>query len=197
VKRIIWSSVFVVFGIMVVAGGIMKLNRGDAECGSQTMYAGQTCVSTSVSGEEVGSSSLEDQRASTKFGNVATTALGALIVVFAARSLKIGIQGRKKKEPEPLPGSLNQQWDRPQQNWQQQAPPPQYQPQQYQPQQYQPQQHQPQQYPAQQYQPQPYQQQAPPQQQYPPQQPGWEQPQPGWGPQSSPQGQQQGWGPQG
>jgi hypothetical protein len=182
VKRIIWSSVFLVFGIMAVAGGVMKLNSGEVECGGQAMYAGQTCVSTSVSGEEVGSSSLEDQKASTRFGNYATTGLGAVIVVIAAQNLKIGIQRRKKKEPEPLPGSLNQQWDQPPPAWQPQQP--QYQPQQ-------------------QYPPQQYQQQAPPQhpyqpqQPYPQQQPGWGQPQPGWGPHQGQQGQQQGWGPQG
>jgi hypothetical protein len=130
VKRIIWSSVFLVFGLMAIAGGILKLDRGEVDCGGQTMSAGQTCVSTSVSGEETGSSSLAEQQKSSDFGNYAVIAVGALIVLIAAQNLKMGIQGRRKKEPEPLPGSLNQQWDQPQPNWQQQAPQQQYPPQQ-------------------------------------------------------------------
>jgi hypothetical protein len=125
-KRIIWSSVFLIFGLMAIAGGILKLNSGEVDCGGQTMYAGQTCVSTSVSGEQTGSSSLDEQQKSSNFGNYATIAVAALIVVIAAQNLKMGIQGRKKKAPEPLPGSLNEQWNQPQYPPQQEYPQQQY-----------------------------------------------------------------------
>jgi hypothetical protein len=169
-KRIIVSSMVLLFGIVGILGGISKLNNSTVDCGGKVMGAGDTCVTTAVTGVETGSSSFEEQEKSSNFGNWVVIGVGAIIVLIGAENLKIGIKNRRKKPGENTPGGLapavaglgEQQgvpWNQPAADWQQA----------------QPQQPSPQ-----------YPQQGPPPQGYQQAQPGWDAPpsgrQPGWGP---------------
>jgi hypothetical protein len=167
VKRIIWSSVALVFGVLCIFGAIVKLNSDRVECGSETMRQGDICVSKTRGGR-VTESTLEQSRTSGKIGAIAGIVMGSLIILIAAQNLKIGI--RNGKTAAQAAGMATGPWSDapfpPQQAHQQYAP--QYAP--------------PQDYPQQpQYAPQ--HQQYPPQQQYyqPPQHQYYRQPGPGNG----------------
>jgi hypothetical protein len=173
VKRIIWSSVALVFGVLCIFGAIVKLNSDRVECGSETMRQGDICVSKTRGGR-VTESTLEESRTSGKIGAIAGIVMGSLIILIAAQNLRIGL--RKRKTAAQAAGMATGPWSDapfpPQQAHQQYAPQQQYSPQ------YAP----PQDYPQQpQYAPQ--HQQYPPQQQYyqPPQHQYYRQPGPGNG----------------
>jgi hypothetical protein len=181
VKRIIISSLVVLFGIIAIAGGFSKLGDSTVRCGGRIMQSGDECVSTSTTGSETGRKSVDEQQSSDKAGTWAAMGAGVLIVVFGGKSLWTGIRNRRKKPGEgtpagsrpvaagpPVPG-----WNQPPPGPAQYQPPQGYQPQQGTPGQYQPQQAAPGQDPAQRTANPPAWNQ-PPQQQYPPQ--------PGWGP---------------
>jgi len=188
VKRIIWSSVALVFFAMVIAGGILQLQSGRVECGGETMREGDVCVSKSRYGK-VSESNLEESKTSAKVGSIAGIVIGAVAVLIAAQNLKIGIRNRRTAKAgaaasSPWPDAPPQQYapQYPQEPQQQYSPQPdprvpvspqqQYSPAQgYPQQQYPPQQHQSAQYPPAQY---------PPQQQYyqPPQHQYYQQPGP-------------------
>ncbi len=164
-KRIIISSLAVLFGIIAIAGGFSKLGDSTVRCGGRIMQSGDECVSTSTTGSETGRKSVDEQQSSDKAGTWAAMGAGVLIVVFGSKSLWTGIRNRRKKPGEGSPagqqvGFQPQQaaWNQPNQPGPAQYPPPQgYQ------------QGTPGQYPAN-----PPAWNQPPQQQYPPQ--------PGWGP---------------
>ncbi|MEV7042755.1 hypothetical protein [Amycolatopsis sp. NPDC051061] len=181
VKRIIISSLVVLFGIIAIAGGFSKLGDSTVRCGGRIMQSGDECVSTSTTGSETGRKSVDEQQSSDKAGTWAAMGGGVLIVVFGGKSLWTGIRNRRKKPGEgtpagaagpPVPG-----WNQPPPGPAQYQPPQGYQPQQAPPAQYQPPQAPPGQYPAPQAANPPAWNQPPqqqPSQQYPPQ--------PGWGP---------------
>jgi hypothetical protein len=188
VKRIIFSSVALVFFAMVIAGGILQLQSGRVECGGETMREGDVCVSKSRYGK-VSESNLEESKTSAKVGSIVGIVIGAVAVLIAAQNLKIGIRNRKTAKAgaaagSPWPDAPPQQYapQYPQEPRQGFPPQQQYSPQQYSPQpdprvpvspqqQYPPQQHQSAQYPP---------AQDPPQQQYyqPPQHQYYQQPGP-------------------
>jgi hypothetical protein len=124
-KRIIISSLVVLFGIVAIAGGFSKLGDSTVRCGGRLMQAGDECVSTSTSGSETGRKSVDEQRSSDKAGTWAAMGGGVLIVVFGTKSLVTGIRNRRKKPGAGTPvGSPPQQAGfQPQQAaWNQQAP---------------------------------------------------------------------------
>jgi hypothetical protein len=149
VKRIIWSSVALVFGVLCIFGAIVKLNSDRVECGSETMRQGDICVSKTRGGR-VTESTLEESRTSGKVGAIAGIVMGSLIILIGAQNLKIGIRNRRTAAAQaaeagspwtdtPLPPQpAHPQYAPPQGYPQQQGYPPQYAPQQ---QQYPPQQH--------------------------------------------------------
>jgi hypothetical protein len=210
-KRIIISSLVVLFGIVAIAGGFSKLGDTTVRCGGRIMQSGDECVSTSTTGSETGRKSVDEQQSSDKAGTWAAMGGGLLIVVFGGKSLWTGIRNRRKKPGEGTPvgnqasqagpaghqppaGSAQYQPQQaapagyqPQQAaWNQQAAPAGQQPQQpawNQPQQAEPAWNQAQQAgPAWNQPPQQYPPQQNPPQQNPPQQNPPQQPQPGWGP---------------
>ncbi|MEV6621872.1 hypothetical protein AB0M83_24455 [Amycolatopsis sp. NPDC051106] len=124
-KRIIISSLVVLFGIVAIAGGFSKLGDSTVRCGGRLMQAGDECVSTSTTGSETGRKSVDEQRSSDKAATWAAMGGGVLIVVFGTKSLVTGIRNRRKKPGAGTPvGSPPQQAGfQPQQAaWNQQAP---------------------------------------------------------------------------
>jgi len=143
-KRIIVSSLVVVFGLIVIVGGISKLGDSTARCGGRIMSSGDECVTTSTTGSETSRKSADEQQKSDQFSNWVVMGVGALMVVFGTKSLVKGIRNRRKTPdadatvaiaphvpawPQPQPGQApgwNQQQPHPQQpqqpGW---GPPPQ------------------------------------------------------------------------
>jgi hypothetical protein len=130
-KRIIISSLVVLFGIVAIAGGFSKLGDSTVRCGGRLMQAGDECVSTSTTGSETGRKSVDEQRSSDKAGTWAAMGGGVLIVVFGTKSLVTGIRNRRKKPGAGTPvGSPPQQagfqpqqaaWNQQPPTWNQQA----------------------------------------------------------------------------
>jgi hypothetical protein len=139
VKRIIWSSVALVFGVLCIFGAIVQLNSDRVECGGETMRQGDVCVSKTRGGR-VTESTLEESKTSGKVGAIAGIVIGSLIILIAAHNLKIGIRNRKTAAqaavaggpwPDaPLPPQQAHQQYAPQQQYSPQYAPPQYPPQQ-------------------------------------------------------------------
>ncbi|WIY04143.1 hypothetical protein QRX60_09935 [Amycolatopsis mongoliensis] len=140
-KRIIISSLVVLFGIAAIAGGFSKLGDSTVRCGGRIMQSGDECVSSSSTGAETGRKSVDEQQSSDKAGTWAAMGGGALIVVFGAKSLWTGIRNRRKKPGEGTPAAAGQAgpgWNQPQQTgyqpqqaaWNQPQGPGGYQPQQ-------------------------------------------------------------------
>lgn len=95
-KRIIISSLVVLFGIAAIVGGFSKLGDSTVRCGGRIMQSGDECVSTSTTGSETGRKSVGEQQSSDKAGTWAAMGAGVLIVVFGGKSLWTGIRRRKK-----------------------------------------------------------------------------------------------------
>src|SRR3569833_887531 len=74
-KRIIISSLVVLFGIVAIAGGFSKLGDSTVRCGGRLMQAGDECVSTSTTGSETGRKSVDEQRSSDKAATRGAAAL--------------------------------------------------------------------------------------------------------------------------
>jgi hypothetical protein len=99
-KRIIVSSLVVLFGAIVILGGISKLGDSTVRCGGRLMSSGDECVSTSTTGSETGRKTVEEQQKSDQAGNWVVMGVGALMVVFGTKSLVTGIRNRRKTPAE-------------------------------------------------------------------------------------------------
>ena len=120
-KRIVISSLVLLFGLAAILGGVSKLGSSQVDCGGQTMYSGQSCVTSSVSGSETGRSSYEDQKKSSNFGTWAAMGLGGIIALIGADNLRIGIRNLRRKKsgetPAADPAAAPQAWNQPDQGW--------------------------------------------------------------------------------
>lgn len=170
-KRIIWSTVGLVFGLLMIFGAVMGMTSSRVECGGSTMQEGDICQETARKSGRVTESTYEEQKAETKIGAGVGIVFGLLITAIAAQNLRIGIRNRKRGDvPAGRPGHGGPGYP-PQQQWNHQPMPPQQwnqQPQQWNQQQWNqaPPQPMPQPMPQQQPQPQQWNRQPPPP-------PGW------------------------
>jgi hypothetical protein len=121
-KRIIVSSLVVLFGAIVILGGISKLGDSTVRCGGRLMSSGDECVSTSTTGSETGRKTVEEQQKSDQAGNWVVMGVGALMVVFGTKSLVTGIRNRRKKPAENA--VAGQPYPQQVPGWQQQQPVP-------------------------------------------------------------------------
>lgn len=96
-KRIIVSSVVLLFGLAAVWGAITKLNDSTVDCGGRAMLSGDQCVSTSTTGDETGRKTVGEQKTSSDFGNWAVIGVGGLIALIGADNLRIGVRNLRKK----------------------------------------------------------------------------------------------------
>lgn len=123
-----------VFGVLMIAGAVIKFTSDQVECGGETMRQGDVCVSKTRYGKVI-ESTLEESRTSAKVGTIMGMAIGAVIIVIGAQNLRIGIRNRKASRQSqdvwpPAQAPMQPFFSPPQQ---QQYPPQQqyYQPQQY------------------------------------------------------------------
>ncbi len=128
-KRIIWSIVGIVFGAMAIAGGLLKASHttpdSAVECGGKIMSPGDTCETTSKTGDKK-VKTYEEQRQSNQGENYLVVGFGGLIVLISAWQLVKGLRARKKT-PVPLTDAAPQTWNPPAQQWPTHPSPPQQQ----------------------------------------------------------------------
>jgi hypothetical protein len=131
-KRVIWCTIGIVFGAILILGGISKMSSfSQVKCGGRVMLPGDTCESTSKYGVKK-TSTYEEQAKSDQAGTWAVVGAGGLLIIFSAWKL---IQGLRKRDKAAAgPDDLTQHWNQQQppepqpaaQGWQTRQPPPQY-----------------------------------------------------------------------
>lgn len=118
-KRIIWSCVGLVLGVLFVVGGILGMNEDTFTCGGKTMQEGDVCVSETRGGR-VTENTLDETKTNGKIGAIIGIAMGGLVIVVSAQNLRIGIrQRRTDRNAAPAhPATPNPHWQpQPGQNW--------------------------------------------------------------------------------
>jgi hypothetical protein len=122
VKRIIWSSVLMLFGVLMIIGAVSGMMSDEVTCGSEVMHPGDICEGKTKSGART-TSTYEESQSSKTVGTIVGVVFGVVFIGLGGLSLRVGIRNRKRGPVQPAGPA--QAWG-PAQQWGQETPQPQW-----------------------------------------------------------------------
>ncbi|MFB9303490.1 hypothetical protein, partial [Kibdelosporangium philippinense] len=99
-KRIVWSSVALLFGLLFIVGGSFALFDDTVTCGGETMRQGDVCV-REKNGTVVSESNLDESRTDGLIGKIIGIGMGLALIAIGAHNMRLGIRARKAGPHQP------------------------------------------------------------------------------------------------